>query len=174
MKIFLVGFMGCGKSYVGKRLATKFGFQFVDIDNIIENTEGSTIAQIFANQGETFFRQLESDTLKRLEKWDNIVIATGGGAACFHDNMQWMNEKGVTIYLKATPELLLSRLKSETEHRPILNGRTDLDLLEFIEMKLAERSQFYERALVTVEQLTDGDQIIDDIVNALYNRASAN
>lgn len=166
--------MGCGKSYVGKRLAAKFGFQFVDIDNIIENTEGVTIAQIFANQGETFFRQLESDTLKRLEKWDNIVIATGGGAACFHDNMKWMNEKGVTIYLKATPELLLSRLKSETEHRPILNGRTDLDLLHFIENKLAERAQFYEKAVVVVEQTTDGDQVIDDIVNALYNRVTAN
>ena len=166
--------MGCGKSYVGKRLAAKFGFQFVDIDNIIENTEGVTIAQIFANQGETFFRQLESDTLKRLEKWDNIVIATGGGAACFHDNMQWMNEKGVTIYLKATPEMLLSRLKSETEHRPILNGRTDLDLLHFIENKLAERAQFYEKAAVVVEQTTDGDQVIDDIVNALYNRVTVN
>lgn len=174
MKIFLVGFMGCGKSYVGRRLAAKFSFQFVDVDSIIENTEGATIAHIFTTEGEPYFRQLESNTLKGLGKWDNIVIATGGGAACFRNNMEWMNEQGLTVYLKATPELLLSRLKNETNHRPILGGRTDDDLLHFIETKVAERAQFYEQATITIEQKTDGDQVVSDIVDALYNRVSVN
>jgi shikimate kinase len=174
VKLFLVGFMGCGKSYVGRLLAAKFGFLFVDVDSIIENTEGVTIAQIFEDRGEAAFRQLESDTLRGLKKWDNIVIATGGGAACFHNNINWMNENGVTIYLKATPTLLLSRLKNETHHRPILGGRTDDDLLHFIESKVAERKQYYEQAAFIIEQTTDGDQVVTDIIDALYNRSTLN
>ena len=172
MRLFLVGFMGCGKSYIGRPLAAKLGFQFVDVDNIIENTEGGTIAQIFENQGETYFRQLESETLKRLGKWENIVIATGGGAACFQGNMEWMNENGLSIYLKASPELLLSRLKGETLQRPLLAGRTDADLMDFIENKLSERTQFYEKAALIIEQTGDGGEIVIDIINALYNRIS--
>ncbi len=164
--------MGCGKSYIGQPLASKLGFQFVDVDNIIENTEGVTIAQIFEKQGETYFRKLESETLKRLGKWENIVIATGGGAACFQGNMAWMNDNGLTIYLKGSPELLLSRLKGETHQRPLLAGRTDADLLDFIENKLSERTQFYEKAALIIEQSGDGEEIVIDIINALYNRIS--
>lgn len=166
--------MGCGKSYVGRPLAAKLGFQFVDVDDIIEHTEGVTIAQIFENKGETYFRQLESEILRGLGKWENIVIATGGGAACFHQNMDWMNEQGVSIYLKATPELLLSRLKTETHKRPLLAGRTDADLLNFIENKIAERSPFYEKASLIIEQVSDSENIVLDIINALYNRISQN
>lgn len=166
--------MGSGKSYVGRPLAAKLGFQFVDVDNIIEHTEGVEIAQIFVNQGETYFRQLESDILRGLGKWENIVIATGGGAACFHNNMDWMNEQGVTIYLKASPKLLLSRLKTETHKRPLLAGRTDADLLDFIENKIAERAQFYEKASLIIEQVGDGEAIVIDIINALYNHITQN
>ncbi len=164
--------MGCGKSYVGRLLAVRFGFEFVDVDSIIESTERHTIPQIFVNQGEPFFRQLESDTLQGLAKWDNIVISTGGGAPCFHDNMAWMNAHGVTVYLKATPELLLSRLKSETDHRPILGGRTDQDLLDFIKSKVTERSSFYEQASVIIEQTKNGDEVVTDIIDALYKLSS--
>ncbi len=166
--------MGSGKSYVGRPLAAKLGFQFVDVDDIIEHTEGVTIAQIFENKGETYFRQLESEILRGLGKWENIVIATGGGAACFHNNMDWMNEQGVTIYLKASPELLLSRLKTETHKRPLLAGRTDADLLGFIENKIAERAQFYEKDSLIIEQVSDGEDIVVDIINALYSRISQN
>ncbi len=166
--------MGSGKSYVGRPLAAKLGFQFVDVDDIIEHTEGVTIAQIFENKGETYFRQLESEILRGLGKWENIVIATGGGAACFNNNMDWMNEQGVTIYLKASPELLLSRLKTETHKRPLLAGRTDADLLGFIENKIAERAQFYEKDSLIIEQVSDGEDIVVDIINALYSRISQN
>lgn len=166
--------MGSGKSYIGRPLAAKLSFQFVDVDNIIENTEGVKIARIFENKGETYFRQLESDILRGLGKWDDIVIATGGGAACFHKNMDWMNEQGVTIYLKASPELLLSRLNNETHKRPLLAGRTDADLLHFIESKIAERAIFYEKATLIIEQISDSEDIVVDIINALYNRISQN
>jgi shikimate kinase len=170
-KIFLVGFMGCGKSFIGRRLADLLGFQFVDVDTLIENTEGVTIAQLFENQGETHFRQIETDTLKRLGKWSEVVIATGGGAACFHNNMDWMNANGVTIYLKATPELLLSRLKSEAEKRPLLRGRSEPELLDFIRQKLADREPFYSQATLIVKQNDDGEQVVTDVLSALYDRA---
>ncbi|MBL7818667.1 MAG: AAA family ATPase [Saprospiraceae bacterium] len=173
MKIFLVGFMGCGKSYVGKRLSAKLGFQFIDADNVIENTEGMTIAQIFTQFGEAHFRQIEADTLRRFAKWDDVVISTGGGAACFHDNMDWMNAHGLTVYLKASPQLLMSRLKSEADHRPILGGRTDADLLQFIADKLNERSVFYEQARLIVEQESDGEQVVADVIQALFQLANA-
>ena len=166
--------MGSGKSYIGRLLAAKMGLQFVDLDSIIESTEGAKIAQIFVNEGETYFRQIESQILRGVRKWDNMVVATGGGAPCFHNSMDWMNENGLTIYLKATAELLLSRLKNESEHRPILGGRTDLDLLDFIKSKIVERSPFYSKATLTIEQETDGEHIVEEIINALYERLHSN
>ena len=166
--------MGSGKSYIGRLLAAKMGLQFVDLDSIIESTEGAKIAQIFVNEGETYFRQIESQILRGVRKWDNMVVATGGGAPCFHNSMDWMNENGLTIYLKATPQLLLSRLKNESEHRPILGGRTDLDLLDFIKSKIVERSPFYSKATLTIEQETDGEHIVEEIINALYERLHSN
>ncbi len=166
--------MGCGKSYIGRLLAAKLGFQFADADAVVENTEGAKIAEIFTLRGEPYFRKTESEVLRRFQKWDNIVVATGGGAPCFHDNMDWMNENGITVYLKASPELLLSRLKSETLHRPILGGRTDTDLLHFIEQKLEERNPFYTQATITIEQKSDGEHIVVDIINSLYSRVVDN
>ena len=136
MKIFLVGFMGCGKSYIGRQLAEKLGFLFVDIDSLIENTEGDIVAHIFENQGETYFRKIESERLKDLKKWSEIVIATGGGAACFHDNMAWMNTNGVTIFINEPIKILVQRLQSEKSHRPLISSSSDEDLQYFLENKV--------------------------------------
>ena len=174
MKLFLIGFMGSGKSHIGKQLAQLLDYLFIDTDHLLENTEGSSVAQIFETRGEVAFRQLESDTLKGLSKWDNIVVATGGGAPCFHDSMDWMNENGITVYLKTSPALLMERLKSEAAHRPILGGRTDDDLLHFIEQKSEERNPFYSQATLTIEQEGNGEEMVGYIVNALYERVSAN
>ena len=174
MKIFLVGFMGCGKSYIGRQLAEKLGFLFVDVDSLIENTEGDIVAHIFENQGETYFRKIESERLKDLKKWSEIVIATGGGAACFHDNMAWMNENGMTVYLKATPELLLERLKNEAEKRPLLRGRTEPELLDFIKNKVAEREFFYNQANIIIEQNENNNEIVFDILQKILNHRIAN
>lgn len=152
--IFLVGFMGCGKSFVGKHLATQLNMQFVDIDQIIENTEGVSISQIFAEKGESFFRNLEHQTLRRYTDMQNFCIATGGGAPCFHNNMALMNEHGITIYLKTSPFLILERLQmaGELEKRPLLRGKTSDEILTFIQDKIQERSRFYEEAQIIIEQ----------------------
>jgi shikimate kinase len=174
MKIFLIGFMGSGKTYLGKQLASKLGFLFVDVDSIIENTEGVTIAQLFDSQGETHFRKIESERLQGLGKWDEVIISTGGGAPCFHDNMDWMNAHGITVYLKTDPNLLRNRLKSETENRPLLRGKTDVELLEFIKSKVAERTPFYEKAKIIVAQNEDGDEIIFEILKKILDSRSSN
>ena len=167
MKLFLVGFMGCGKSHLGKILAQNLGFLFVDLDSIIENTEGGTVPEIFEKYGETHFRKIESDRLRGLQKWDEVVIATGGGAACFNDNMAWMNENGITVYLKTNPYLLLERLTPEVEKRPLLRGKSSRELLDFINSKVAERDKFYTQASIIVEQTEDGEEIIFDILEKI-------
>lgn len=152
--IFLVGFMGCGKSFVGKHLATQLNMQFVDIDQVIENNEGESIAQVFAEKGESFFRNLEHHTLRQYVDMQNFCIAMGGGAPCFHHNMTLMNENGITIYLKTSPHLILERLQAvgELEKRPLLRGKTSDEILTFIQAKIQERSRFYEQAQIIIEQ----------------------
>lgn len=173
MRIFLVGFMGCGKSYIGKKLAEMLEFQFADVDSVIENTEtlpGTdkvTVAKIFSEKGESYFRQVESNILRGLGKWTEIVIATGGGAACFHDNMAWMNKNGITVYLKTSPELLTERLKNEIAHRPLLQGKTVEELIVFVNQKVSEREKFYNQAQIIVYQDTNGDEIIFNILQKI-------
>ena len=166
--------MGSGKTHLGKILAAKLGFLFVDLDSVIENTEGVTIAQLFDNQGETHFRKIESDRLKDLSKWDEVVISTGGGAPCFHDNMAWMNANGITIYLKTDPHLLLNRLKSQTENRPLLSDKSDTELLDFIIQKIDERTLFYEMATIKITQTSDGYDIIFDILKKILDCRTSN
>jgi shikimate kinase len=168
MKLFLIGFMGCGKSYLGKILAQKLGFQFVDVDSIIEHTEGERVGAIFEKQGEAQFRKIESERLRGLQKWDEVVVATGGGAACFNDNMAWMNDNGITVYLKTNPHLLLERLLPEVEKRPLLRGKSEQELLNFINTKVAERDTFYTQATIIVEQNEDGEAIIFAILERIF------
>jgi shikimate kinase len=153
---FLIGFMGAGKSYWGKRWAQATGLEFIELDNLIESTLGQPIAEVFATQGETFFREQESFLLKKCTQ-DNCIVATGGGAACFFDNMDWMNAHGTTLYLQASPQLLAERLAVEKAHRPLLQQISDASLESFIAHKLAEREPFYNQAqlVLDVTRLTD-------------------
>ena len=152
--IYLLGFMGCGKSYIGKGLAKKLGWEFLDMDDYLEANEGMTIAQIFAEGGESLFRQLEKNYLHATYDFNQTVIATGGGAPCFFDNIDWMNKNGQTIYLNAPVSILVDRLKSETAHRPLLAGKSAKELTTFIANKLAERSSFYEQANIVFDYKT--------------------
>lgn len=152
--IYLLGFMGCGKSYMGKGLAEKLGWDFLDMDDYLEANEGMTISQIFAEGGETLFRQLERNYLHATYDFTKTIIATGGGAPCFFDNVDWMNENGQTIYLKTPVSILVNRLEKETAHRPLLAGKTTNALHQFITKKLAERSLFYEQAATIFEYQT--------------------
>ena len=160
--------MGSGKSHIGKQLAQLLDYLFIDTDHLLENTEGSSIAQIFETRGEVAFRQLESDTLKGLSKWDNIVVATGGGAPCFHNNMTYINSSGISIYIKTDPNLLLQRLLPESDKRPLLRGRSEADLLAFIESKVSERTAFYEQADIIIAQNSNEQNVAQEILTAIY------
>jgi len=154
MKIFLIGFMGCGKSTMGKKLAVKLGYDFIDLDHQIEKNLGTTITAYFAENGEEAFRKLESETLKNFDYPSNSIIATGGGAPCFFDNMDWMNANGLSIYIEMPAAALAKRLESGKEKRPLLKDLNEAEMVRFIEDKLTERERFYKRAGVTVNGIS--------------------
>jgi len=150
-KIFLIGFMGSGKSTIGRKLASNLKWSFVDLDEKIEAMEGLNIPAIFSQKGEPFFREIESKALRDLQSEKRLVISTGGGTPCFANNMEFMLESGLTIYLKMTPTSLKRRLVRSTEGRPLLKDIDKRDLEGFIAAKLAEREKWYSMA----EILTD-------------------
>lgn len=145
MIIFLVGFMGCGKSTKAKQLAKHLSCEVIDLDAIIVAQSGQTIAEYFAANGEAGFRKLEQETLKNYPYPATCVVATGGGLPCFFDNMEWMNTNGKTVYLQMQPAQLVSRLHNR-QKRPLIANMDDKQLLAFIEMKLQERNPFYTQA----------------------------
>lgn len=151
MRTFLIGFMGSGKSTVGRLLAARLNFRFVDLDAFIEEGEGTTIPEIFDEHGEDHFRLTEQKYLHSLGKESDLVIAAGGGTPCFFDNMKWINEHGVSVYLKTSAEELYNRLRSEKEHRPLLSGRSDEEMLKLIQDLLEYRDPFYRKASFTVK-----------------------
>ncbi|NGM62293.1 shikimate kinase [Sphingobacterium sp. SGG-5] len=162
--IFLIGFMGSGKTTWGKKIANKLGIPFVDLDQEIVAHIGMSIPEYFTAFGEEKFRQLESDFLKR-QQGKEAVISTGGGTPCYYDNMQWMKENGLSLYLYHTPQSLWARLSaSDLKKRPVLQGFSGDELLDFITTKLQERAPFYEQADIQFEQIhTTLDDIIDRI-----------
>jgi shikimate kinase len=154
MKIFLAGFPGCGKTFVGRQAAGLMKYAFQDTDEIIAGEQGLTIPEIFSQKGEDFFREKETAVLKSLEKKRNVIIATGGGLPCFHDNMQWMNEHGITVYMEASAAFLFHRLVKEKKSRPLISKLTDIELMIYITETLAARRDFYSKAAVTVNAET--------------------
>ncbi|NVO03809.1 MAG: shikimate kinase, partial [Bacteroidetes bacterium] len=135
MRIFLIGFMGCGKSSFGKRLANKLGLSFVDLDIEIETSKGRSVSEIFALEGEKVFRCYETETLIQNTEKDNLIISTGGGTPCFNENMDLINSKGISIYLKMSSESLLHRLVNSKKERPLIKSMTYFELKKFISDK---------------------------------------
>lgn len=150
--LFLLGFMGCGKSYWGRMLSQELAMPFLDLDDLITDRAGKTISEIFTEQGEPGFRALERDALHSIADLSPSVVATGGGTPCFFDNMEWMNAHGQTLYLNTPSLVLLDRLRHEKEVRPLLSGVQDTDLQHFIEMKVVEREPFYQQAQIVLNQ----------------------
>lgn len=146
--IFLIGMMGSGKSYWCTQIAEKLKYNVYDLDNLIELDEEKTIAEIFAENGEEYFRKAESKMLQSFVEKKSFVLATGGGTPCFHDNMQWMNEHGLTVWLDEPVDVLAERLKPEKKHRPLIKNLSDDELKNFLSKKLAERKPFYEQAKI--------------------------
>jgi shikimate kinase len=156
MQLFLIGFMGSGKTYWGKLWAQQTGMTFYDLDEVIEEQEGTSIAGLFETHGEAWFRQKETEALHQFAGREHCIIACGGGTPCFNNNMQWMNTQGNTVYLYATTEQIIHRLQSETDKRPLVKGLQSAELYSFVEQKLNERTPFYSQAknIIPVAEIT--------------------
>ncbi len=146
MRIYLIGFMGCGKSSLGRRLARRLEYPFIDIDNEVERLSGSTIPEIFSSKGEEEFREMEKGVLQSTLDIQKAVIATGGGTPCYSDNMDFMLGNGITVYLKMSPASLSHRLEYARRKRPLIGNMKGERLLSFIESKLIEREEYYIRS----------------------------
>ncbi len=151
MKIFLIGFMGSGKTTIGRRFAGMIGFDFVDTDRFIEMKNGITVADVFAQYGEAAFRSMEQDILIELQQRDFVVVSTGGGLPCYNNNMELMLNSGKVVYLKTSPQVLARRLMHSHTERPLIKGKTEEELQQFIREKLAERETFYDRAHIIIQ-----------------------
>lgn len=160
MRIYLIGYMGCGKSTLGKRLAKHLNLQFVDMDHYIEMRNHKTVPQIFAEEGEAEFRKKERKALEELSEFSNIVIATGGGAPCFFDNIDLMNNTGTTIYMNINPAILADRLIHSKTERPLIKGKSQEELTVFIDEMLTKRRPFYSQAKY---EITEPDIDLDVI-----------
>ena len=155
MTIFLVGFMGSGKTTIGKKLAAKLGCEFIDLDAAIEHAEQMFIRDIINEKGESYFREVESKTLQQLDLMGK-VIATGGGTPCYFDNMDWMKTSGLAVYIELEEAILFSRLKTTNlTNRPLLQGLDDDGLKQFIHNKLEERSPYYYQAQIVYDPMKE-------------------
>jgi len=157
MKIFLIGMMGTGKSHWCKKLSKKLKVGGYDLDFIIESHEEKTISEIFAEDGEAYFRRSEAKILRWFGEKKSFVLATGGGSPCFEKNMDWMNDHGVTIWIDEPIKVLIERLKPEKAPRPLIQNLSDEELQQFLTKKLVERYPYYLRANYHLQ----GDAISD-------------
>lgn len=151
MRIFLIGFMGSGKSSLGAAIAEDLELRFIDLDKSVETLAGKDMPTIFKTDGETHFRELEAKALRQQLKEEDFVMACGGGTPIYSDNMDAMNEAGVTIYLKLSTDTLTERLAAETESRPLLNDLKGHELWTFVHENLTEREPFYLKAKYKVK-----------------------
>lgn len=172
MLIFLIGFMGSGKTTLGRPLALRLGYQFLDLDKVIEESEDATVGEIFATRGEEFFRTLERRYLQDIiVHGGNAVVSTGGGTPCFNGNMELMNTNGITVYLKLSPGMLADRLMAAKVCRPLLEGKSPEELLQYIVDTLAMREEHYERANVVVANPARDVAKLIDILGPYLSRS---
>lgn len=150
-RIILVGYMGAGKTTVGKALAKALNLQFYDLDWYIESRQHKTVPQIFAERGEEGFRKIEHNMLHEVAEFEDVVISCGGGTPCFFDNMDYMNAQGDVVYLKAAPEVLYRHLLMGKTERPLLKGKSPEELISFITEQLTKREPFYNKARHTLD-----------------------
>ena len=157
----MIGYMGAGKTTVGKTLAQELNLPFYDLDWYIESRMRKTVKEIFDERGEEGFRLIEHNLLHEVAEFEDVIISCGGGVPCFYDNMDYMNQKGDTVYLKATPEVLYGHLKMGKSVRPLLQNKTSEEVEEFIKEQLQVREPFYSKAKYTldVNLMDDYDKI---------------
>lgn len=163
--IFLIGFMGSGKTSVGKKLANKLEREFCDLDRFIEEKEGKSISEIFREIGESGFRELESMYLRELANRQNAVIALGGGTPCFSDNIEFIKSNGISIYLKLDESILVGRLRTNKTKRPLIAKKSDQEISDFVRETLEKREPFYNQANHVLESNHPNGKQIVSILN---------
>ena len=173
-RIFLIGYMGSGKTTLGRAFAKETGLSFIDLDWFIEERAHRTVSQLFAEEGEEGFRRLERKMLHEVSEFEDVIIACGGGTPCFYDNMDFMMENGITVFLDASQDVLFRRLKVASANRPLLRDKTDTELREFIAEGVAARMPWYGKARLRMDacRLESRHQIAESIelLKALLER----
>ena len=164
-RIILVGYMGSGKTTVGKALSKETGMMFYDLDWYIESRMRKSVSQIFAEKGEEGFRKIEYNMLHEVAEFEDVIISCGGGTPCFFDNMDYLNQQGDVVYLKASPETLYKHLLMAKVERPLLKDKSPEELIDYITEHLKERAPFYEKAKYTldVNVLDEYDKIKESV-----------
>lgn len=168
MKIFLLGFMGSGKTFWGRQLSQKLSIPFFDLDEQIVVAENKSINEIFASQGEEHFRLVEKDTLHIItESRDSMIMACGGGTPCYFNNIEFMNRSGITVWLDTPLDVLFERLLKERTERPLLKDLSDEQIKGFIGKKFSDRKIYYEQAeIIIAEQPVKLEELIEKIFHA--------
>lgn len=171
MRIFLIGFMGSGKTTVGKALAKKLNVSFTDLDRYIEEENHKSISEIFTEKGEEGFRELESVALREIIAKDSTIISCGGGTPCFNNNIELMNKSGLTVYLQYPAGKLKNRLLPNMRKRPLLkNLKTAEELDEYIRFKLIEREKHYLKSKLVLKNPAGTKEIIDQVTAFLQEQ----
>ncbi len=150
-RIYLVGYMGSGKSSALKQLGKLLSWETYDLDHLFEENYKISVQDFFHKYDEDAFRKLESQLLKETVKYENAVIATGGGTPCFYDNMDWMNANGTTVFLKVSTKTAVVRLLNSKKKRPLIEGKSEQEVIEFVNKHYGDRMKFYEQAHITVK-----------------------
>ena len=150
-KIYLVGYMGAGKTTAARRLAQRLGWEVADTDDLFEAKYKISVCDFFNKYDEPLYRKLESEVLKETEKLENVVISTGGGTACYFDNMDWMNQHGLTVFLRISQKAVVDRLVHAKRKRPLAEGKSEEELVAFVEQHYTGRLPFYKQARITVK-----------------------
>ncbi len=167
LRIFLIGFMGCGKTHWGKQLSEKLMLPFFDLDDKIEEHENRTINQIFENEGEEYFRLLEKDVLHLLtESHETFVMACGGGTPCFFNNIDYLKKNGITVWINCSFDSLYNHLEKEKEGRPLIKDLSDEQLKSYISKKFRGRRIFYQQASLILQE---DEMTLDNLVNKIFH-----
>ena len=167
IRIIIIGYMGAGKTTVGRALSRELGIPFYDLDWYIESRMRKTVKQLFDERGEEGFRRIERNMLHEVAEFENVIVSCGGGTPCFFDNMEYMNQQGQTVYLQASPEVLYGHLLMGKSVRPLLLGKTREELLVFIKEQLKQRESYYSQArhILNVDLMDNYDKIKVSVQN---------
>ena len=167
-RIILIGYTGSGKTTLGKALSKETGLMFYDLDWYIESRMRKTISELFAEMGEEGFRKVEYNMIHEVAEFEDVIISCGGGTPCFFDNMDYLNQQGDVVYLKATPETLYKHLQMARVERPLLKGKSQEELIDYITTHLQEREPYYQQARYQLDvNLLDNYDKIQDSVAAI-------